>query len=185
MPPKFPHHFRGTVLWRLTLVTCSVTATGLSPCIVRHSRRVCVSERSIGMSPKHHISDTFQCQIRFALLGFQSPLLTQSQLISSPAGTKTFQFPAFPTLSGSKRKSYSEISGSNLAYRSPEHFAVSRVLRRRLEPSLPPARVLCRTRYDLIIFARPHKHVVGVVVWSSTIKWTPTAFALQPRGSDS
>ena len=32
---------------------------------------------------------------RFGLLRVRSPLLTESQLISSPAGTKMFQFPAF------------------------------------------------------------------------------------------
>ena len=49
-----------------------------------------------------------------------------------------FQFPTFPDLSISKRKSDSDIPGSNPAYGSPEHFAVGRVLHRRFEPSLPP-----------------------------------------------
>ena len=31
----------------------------------------------------------------FGLFRFRSPLLTESQLISFPAGTKMFQFPAF------------------------------------------------------------------------------------------
>ncbi len=51
---------------------------------------------------KHHIYDAFQRHIRFALCAFQSLLLGASQLISSPAGTKTFQFPAFPALSCSR-----------------------------------------------------------------------------------
>ena len=46
-----------------------------------------------------HISNNFHCLIRFAVCGVQSLLLTVSQLISFPAGTKTFQFPAFPNLS--------------------------------------------------------------------------------------
>ena len=33
---------------------------------------------------------------RFGLLRFRSPLLTESQLFSSPAGTEMFHFPAFP-----------------------------------------------------------------------------------------
>ncbi len=33
--------------------------------------------------------------LRFGLFRFRSPLLTESQLISIPAGTKMFQFPAF------------------------------------------------------------------------------------------
>ena len=49
---------------------------------------------------EHHISDAFQRQIRFALYAFQSLLLSASQLISSPSGTKTFQFPEFPAISG-------------------------------------------------------------------------------------
>lgn len=42
----------------------------------------------------HHISERLPARIRIALCGFQSPLLTASQLVSSPAGTKMFQFPA-------------------------------------------------------------------------------------------
>ena len=33
---------------------------------------------------------------RFSLIRFRSPLLTESQLFSSPAGTEMFHFPAFP-----------------------------------------------------------------------------------------
>ena len=35
-------------------------------------------------------------QIRFSHLRFRSPLLTESQLFSLPAGTEMFHFPAFP-----------------------------------------------------------------------------------------
>ena len=45
-----------------------------------------------------HISLLFQERIQFVLFRFQSPLLTESLLVSFPAGTKTFQFPAFPLL---------------------------------------------------------------------------------------
>ncbi len=37
-------------------------------------------------------------QIRFSLLRFRSPLLTESLLFSLPAGTEMFHFPAFPPL---------------------------------------------------------------------------------------
>ena len=47
----------------------------------------------------HHISVLFQARIQFVLCRVQSPLLAASLLISFPAGTKTFQFPAFPLLS--------------------------------------------------------------------------------------
>src|SRR5689334_712694 len=33
---------------------------------------------------------------RFSLIRFRSPLLTESQLLSLPAGTEMFHFPAFP-----------------------------------------------------------------------------------------
>src|SRR3954451_13175489 len=33
---------------------------------------------------------------RFSLIRFRSPLLTESQLLSPPAGTEMFHFPAFP-----------------------------------------------------------------------------------------
>ena len=36
----------------------------------------------------------FQEQIRFALFPFRSLLVRESQLLSFPAGTKMFQFPA-------------------------------------------------------------------------------------------
>ena len=74
------------------------------------------------------------------------------------------------------RKSYSEISGSTVAYTSPEHFAVSRVLRRRLEPSLPPVRV--GVGPDTHYFARRHKQVVvilGIILASSTSGLLPPA----------
>ena len=53
----------------------------------------------------HHISLLFQGGIRFELCRFHSPLLTASQLISSPAPTKMFQFRAFPILADQLKKS--------------------------------------------------------------------------------
>ena len=90
---------------------------------------------------KHHMRTPSRVLIRFALIGFQSLLLTKSQLISFPAGTKMFQFPASLILSDSRGKSHSEILGSKAAYASPRLNAVSRVLHQRLEPSLPPDRI--------------------------------------------
>ena len=43
--------------------------------------------------------------VRFGLCRFRSPLLTASRLLSFPAGTKMFQFPAFPVLLGPIRRS--------------------------------------------------------------------------------
>ena len=48
---------------------------------------------------QHHMPYAFLHKIRFAQCCVQSPLLTASRLISFPAGTKTFPFPAFPLLS--------------------------------------------------------------------------------------
>lgn len=54
----------------------------------------------------HHISDAFLRRIQFALCCFRSLLLTASLLVSFPAGTETFQFPALAILSDSKEKSH-------------------------------------------------------------------------------
>ena len=74
------------------------TTTGLSPSKVTHSRVIHLLWRRFKLGP-HHIYFSFQRRIQFALFGFRSPLLTESRLISFPAGTKMFQFPAFPLLS--------------------------------------------------------------------------------------
>ena len=54
--------------------------------------------------PKHHISLAFRRGIQFALCCFHSLLLTASLLISFPAGTKMFQFPAFPLMTEHPRR---------------------------------------------------------------------------------
>ena len=82
-----------------TLTSCLSSNTGLSPSAVLLSRRLLFDKRGLKEGPKPHISDVFPRQIRFAVCGVQSLLLTASQLISFPSGTKTFQFPEFPDLS--------------------------------------------------------------------------------------
>lgn len=82
-----------------TFTSCLPSNTGLSPSMVLLSSRLLLDKRGLKEGPKPHISDTFPCQIRFAVCGFQSPLLAASQLISFPPGTKTFQFPGLPNLS--------------------------------------------------------------------------------------
>lgn len=47
---------------------------------------------------QHHISFLLRERIQFALCRFLSLIITASQLISFPAGTKMFQSPAFPLL---------------------------------------------------------------------------------------
>lgn len=78
----------------------------------------------------HHISILFLIRIQFALRCVQSPLLTASQLVSFPTGTKTFQFPVFATPKGSIAKSHSEILGSKAACTSPRLIAACHVLHR-------------------------------------------------------
>ncbi len=46
------------------------------------------------MVSQHHMSTALLQQIQFALFRVRSLLLAESQLVSFPAGTKTFQFPA-------------------------------------------------------------------------------------------
>lgn len=54
------------------------------------------SQLEIVTWPKPHISLTSQLGIRFVLFCVRSTLLTESLLLSFPAGTKMLQFPAFP-----------------------------------------------------------------------------------------
>ena len=49
-------------------------------------------------NPRGPITPPLPKQRRFGLLPFRSPLLGESRLFSSPAGTKMFQFPAFACL---------------------------------------------------------------------------------------
>lgn len=71
---------------------------GLSPTMVRLSRRLQVDQRRCIRAQQHHNSLKFLTAIRFALCRVRSPLLTASHLISFPAGTRMFRSPAFPLL---------------------------------------------------------------------------------------
>ena len=67
--------------------------TGLSPCIALLSSRPQVgwlSQAQVRTSHPPFLSEG----VRFVLFPFQSPLLRESRLLSFPAGTKMFQFPA-------------------------------------------------------------------------------------------
>ena len=73
-------------------------------------------------------------QLRFSLIRFRSPLLTESRLLSLPVGTEMFHFPTFPLpalyiqagVTGSARRPagfpHSEILGSKCAYPLPEAY---------------------------------------------------------------
>ena len=129
MPPTFPHSIRCAVLWIL-LASSAYLYGGITLYAAPFQETLSSLFRRTSES-KNHISEAFLPQIQFALFCFRSPLLTESRLISFPAGTKTFQFPALPILSDSMRKSHWEIPGSRPTYGSPGHFVVSHVLHRR------------------------------------------------------
>ncbi len=101
MSPSFPRDIQRTVL-RDSPGSMLVTPTGLSPSMAPHSRGL----RLPNMDPlwaalQLHISLPLREGIRFALCRFRSPLLPASRLISFPAGTRMFLFPAFPLPNGS------------------------------------------------------------------------------------
>jgi hypothetical protein len=54
--------------------------------------------RLVGPSTPHVQRLPAITQVRFGLIRFRSPLLTESRLFSLPAGTEMFHFPAFPPL---------------------------------------------------------------------------------------
>ena len=101
MTPKLPASFPGGSNLD-TFTSFLALPTGLSPYVALRSRRVRLAKRGLKEGPQHHISNAFQRPIQFAVCCVQSLLLAASQLISFPAGTKAFQFPALSTLSGSR-----------------------------------------------------------------------------------
>ena len=135
--PKFAHKCRCTLLWRLP-GSSTVHLRGYHPLW----RNVPVNFGSSGSDlrevQQHHISNMFPYRIQFALYRVRSLLLTASQLVSLPAGTKMFQFPAFPILSDSMVKSHSGIFGSKVTCTSPKLTVACHSLRRGREPSHPP-----------------------------------------------
>ena len=62
---------------------------------IYHSRPRCQS-RDEGPTTPHLQRLTAITQIRFGLIRFRSPLLTESLLFSLPVGTEMFHFPTFP-----------------------------------------------------------------------------------------
>ncbi len=88
--------------------------------------------------PIHHIAE----RLRFGLCRVHSRLLTTSQLRSLPAGTKMFQFPAFPIAHGNcDGDSHLGIPGSSPPCGSPGLIAAWHA-RRRL-PSRAIHRLAC------------------------------------------
>ena len=119
----------------------SLSRTGLSPPPVVLSRTVPVRSTCFVDTPT--TPNTPQ-GIRFRLFPFRSPLLRASMFLSFPAGTKMFQFPAFPPSSlmvtGLQPAGFphSDMRGSIPVCRSPRLFAAYHVLRRLRKPRHPP-----------------------------------------------
>ena len=97
---------------------------------------------------------------RFRLCPFRSPLLRVSIFLSSPPGTKMFQFPGFAPFKVSGLQPdglpHSDIAGSNPVCRSPALFAAFHVLRRLRKPRHPPF-ALCNF-LDISEIAVPNFH---------------------------
>src|SRR5207237_72611 len=68
-----------------------VSATGLSPSVARLSRRLAYSSSVLNAVPQPRPSFLG----RFGLFRFLSPLLAESNFLSSPRGTEMFHFPRF------------------------------------------------------------------------------------------
>ena len=87
---------------RILLGPTHTSFTGLSPSLVQLSRSVQVAIMGLKVVLLHHISLALLQGIQFDLICVRSQLLTESQLISFPAGTKMFSFPAFVYLTASR-----------------------------------------------------------------------------------
>ena len=117
-----------------------LTCTGLSPSTALLSRKVPVQILLRYRSPTTPITPK---RYRFGLFRVRSPLLAESQLFSSPIGTKMFQFPTFAphfAVLGLQPSGFphSEISGSQVVCTFPKLIAAYHVLHRLPEPRHPP-----------------------------------------------
>ena len=97
-PPSFPRDYTcPAVLGSCSRETGHVSSTGLSPALVGLSRHVRLHTNL--MTPRgapETDPQPHRYHYRwFGLFRVRSPLLTESRLISLPAGTEMFHFPAF------------------------------------------------------------------------------------------
>ena len=98
MPPRFPRDIQPTVL-RDTPKTQVSYAYGTFTLYGAPFQATSASQPGFftgALQP--HIPWMLPPRVQFALCRFRSPLLPASLLVSFPAGTKMFQFPAFPLL---------------------------------------------------------------------------------------
>ncbi len=130
MPPVFLRNIQCVVLWYRLRVAEMSSSTGLSPCVVCHSRQLRVDTLGISNRPNTTSHSAF---------AYDSvcPMLCSVALTSSiPIGFFSCRYsdaslPCVAYPYGSVEKSHSEIRGSTCAYQSPRLIAVSHVLLRR------------------------------------------------------
>ena len=132
-PPGFRRDSSCPALLRNRLGIVAFSPTGLSPSVARYSMRVSPTVRLTLLShiacpttpPKPKLR-------RFGLFRVRSPLLAESLLISLPAGTEMFHFPALTRMTYGFSHAFwgmtprglphSEIPGSSACVRLPEAY---------------------------------------------------------------
>ena len=142
----------------LTLIY-SVSHTGLSPSLVRRSRRVPLHFRLSLPQWPHNPADQVKPN-RFGLFPVRSPLLRESLFDFSSSRYLDVSVPWVGSFRCCDRDMtpsgfpHSDISGSTLACSSPKLFAACHVLHRRLVPRHPPCALTRLTRHRLRLPAR-------------------------------
>ena len=90
-PPGFPQGFTCPAVLGNSPGWPSVSDTGLSPAVAGLSRPFSYRSANATSRSRNPGKQAF----RFGLLRFRSPLLAESQLMSSPPGTEMFHFPGY------------------------------------------------------------------------------------------
>ena len=159
-PPGFPRGFScPVVLGNIDRELPYLSPTGLSPSMAGLSRHLLLGRQLVTPRPDCNRTSrrpTTPARQRLqawhhAGLGWirvRSPLLTESRLLSSPAGTEMVHFPAFASMElcihsrmtelHSAGLPHSEIPGSTPACGSPRLIAACHVLHRLSAPRHPP-----------------------------------------------
>ena len=154
-PPRFPRGFTCLAVLRYRPGCCSVSGTGLSPSMVRLSSQLLLpNPESImpALQPRLNVSS------RFGLYPLRSPLLRVSRLISFPAGTEMFHFPAFAPCSLCIQLQVTGLNSRRVSpFRNP-----------RLKGCLAPPRGLSQPTTSFIAFQRQGIHLVPLVTYYSS-----------------
>ena len=163
---------RGT---QVLATLCSVSDTGLSPSLECLPRTfLLLTYRSILQALQPHMIET----IWFRLIPFRSPLLRESRLISLPAGTEMFHFPALaPTTLFYSGSGDGLFPSGFPIQKSPDHrilgsfprlIAADHVFHRLLVPRHPPVALLI-----LVFFKTFRYSTVNTCAISSLLPFLP------------